>query len=336
MPTSPDLAGREAQPRTRASLRPGDRRRPRVHPAQPGHARARRGGRRESLSDRPVLAAHPVRQGLGRAAARHGDGAVTARTPRSSGALRANLALRRRRDGNALVRRHLGRAERGQDDDGGQPRDRHGGRRVTGASHRRRSAQPLGGEDDGPRRRASGSPRCSSAGRTFDDVAQRWRDSTPLGAPGGPDPAQPERAARLERDAPDLRGPDRLGSTTCSSTARRWCPVIDAVLLNKLTGGTLLVVSVDRIRKRFLAHALKSLHTAGAHVSGFALNMVPVERLQLVLRVRVLRTGLRVRPAGRDTEAPRRCPGVRERGGVRARRRIPRHAPAGSGGRTRR
>jgi Mrp family chromosome partitioning ATPase len=51
-------------------------------------------------------------------------------------------------------------------------------------------------------------------------------------------------------------------------------PVIDAVVINKLVGGLLFVVAVDRTRKRDLQSALKALTTVDAKASGFALNMV--------------------------------------------------------------
>jgi polysaccharide biosynthesis transport protein len=51
-------------------------------------------------------------------------------------------------------------------------------------------------------------------------------------------------------------------------------PVIDAVVINKLVGGLLFVVAVDRTRKRDLQSAIKSLSTVGVTTAGFALNMV--------------------------------------------------------------
>ena len=51
-------------------------------------------------------------------------------------------------------------------------------------------------------------------------------------------------------------------------------PVIDAVVIERLTGGLLMVVGVDRTKKKDLAAALKQLETVGAHVSGFARNFV--------------------------------------------------------------
>lgn len=51
-------------------------------------------------------------------------------------------------------------------------------------------------------------------------------------------------------------------------------PVIDAVLINRLTHGLILVVADDRTRKRDLASAIKSLETVDVPISGFALNMV--------------------------------------------------------------
>lgn len=50
--------------------------------------------------------------------------------------------------------------------------------------------------------------------------------------------------------------------------------VIDAVIVQKLTGGILMVVGHDRTRKRDLASAMKQLATVDAPVSGFARNFV--------------------------------------------------------------
>ena len=51
-------------------------------------------------------------------------------------------------------------------------------------------------------------------------------------------------------------------------------PVIDAVILERLTGGLLMIVGIDRTKKKDLASAMKQLTTVGAHVSGFARNFV--------------------------------------------------------------
>ena len=51
-------------------------------------------------------------------------------------------------------------------------------------------------------------------------------------------------------------------------------PVIDAVVIERLTGGLLMVVGMDRTRKKDLAAALRQLETVGARVSGFARNFV--------------------------------------------------------------
>lgn len=55
-------------------------------------------------------------------------------------------------------------------------------------------------------------------------------------------------------------------------------PVIDAVIVERLTGGLLMVVAADRTKKRELAAALKQLSTVGATVSGFARNLVNVSK----------------------------------------------------------
>lgn len=51
-------------------------------------------------------------------------------------------------------------------------------------------------------------------------------------------------------------------------------PVIDAVVIERLTGGLLMVVGMDRTKKKDLAAAMKQLDTVGARVSGFARNFV--------------------------------------------------------------
>ncbi|MGN7248239.1 polysaccharide biosynthesis tyrosine autokinase [Janibacter anophelis] len=51
-------------------------------------------------------------------------------------------------------------------------------------------------------------------------------------------------------------------------------PVIDAVVIERLTGGLLMVVGINRTKKKDLATALKQLDTVGARVSGFARNFV--------------------------------------------------------------
>lgn len=51
-------------------------------------------------------------------------------------------------------------------------------------------------------------------------------------------------------------------------------PVIDAVVIERLTGGLLMVVGLDRTKKKDLAAALRQLETVGARVSGFARNFV--------------------------------------------------------------
>ncbi|WP_114203080.1 polysaccharide biosynthesis tyrosine autokinase [Janibacter anophelis] len=51
-------------------------------------------------------------------------------------------------------------------------------------------------------------------------------------------------------------------------------PVIDAVVIERLTGGLLMVVGMDRTKKKDLAAALMQLDTVGSRVSGFARNFV--------------------------------------------------------------
>lgn len=53
-------------------------------------------------------------------------------------------------------------------------------------------------------------------------------------------------------------------------------PVIDAVLLGRLTGGLLLVISAHNARKREVSAALRALETVDQTVAGIALNQVPM------------------------------------------------------------
>ena len=70
-------------------------------------------------------------------------------------------------------------------------------------------------------------------------------------------------------------------------------PVIDAVLINKLTHGLLMVVAANRTRKKDLASAVASLETVGAPVAGFAFNMVQSNSQAGFVPLRVLRTASR-------------------------------------------
>ncbi len=54
-------------------------------------------------------------------------------------------------------------------------------------------------------------------------------------------------------------------------------PVVDAVLLQRLTGGLVLVVASERTRKRDLTTAVTSLRTVDIDPDGVVLNFVPVD-----------------------------------------------------------
>ncbi len=110
----------------------------------------------------------------------------------------------------------------------------------------------------------------------IEDAAQQWRDSSLYVLPAGPIPPNPSELIgskamrklfkRLSRsfDVLVVDSPPVL-------------PVVDAVLLGKLTGGTVMVVGLDKIRKHHLGAALGALETAGVPVSGFVLNKAPLD-----------------------------------------------------------
>jgi succinoglycan biosynthesis transport protein ExoP len=51
-------------------------------------------------------------------------------------------------------------------------------------------------------------------------------------------------------------------------------PVTDGAVLSKLTGGALVILGADRVRRPQLHETLESLQTAGAHVFGIVMNKV--------------------------------------------------------------
>ena len=104
------------------------------------------------------------------------------------------------------------------------------------------------------------------------EVIQQWRDSSLYVLPAGQVPPNPS---------------ELLGSEAMSQLFQKLSqefdfilidsppinPVIDAVLLNQLTKGLIMVVASERIRRRDLESALTSLETVDVQVAGFALNM---------------------------------------------------------------
>lgn len=108
----------------------------------------------------------------------------------------------------------------------------------------------------------------------LDDVAQQWGETSLYVLPAGEIPPNPS---------------ELLGSTAMEVLFDEFTrlydfvlvdsppviPVVDPVVIEKLVGGLLMVVCVNKTRKRDLAHALRSLKTVDVEVAGFALNMVP-------------------------------------------------------------
>ncbi len=106
-----------------------------------------------------------------------------------------------------------------------------------------------------------------------DDVIQQWRDTSLYVLPAGQIPPNPS----------EILGSEPM-ETLFDHLTKEFdyvlvdsppvLPVIDAVVINKLVGGLLFVVAVDRTRKRDVQSAIKSLSTIGVTAAGFALNMV--------------------------------------------------------------
>jgi polysaccharide biosynthesis transport protein len=107
-----------------------------------------------------------------------------------------------------------------------------------------------------------------------DDVIQRWRQTSLYVLPAGPVPPNPSELLGSE-PMETLFGKLSHEFDFILVDSPPVVPVIDAVLINKLTHGLIMVVAADRTNKRDLASAVHSLETVDAPVAGFALNMVP-------------------------------------------------------------
>ncbi len=107
-----------------------------------------------------------------------------------------------------------------------------------------------------------------------DDVVQRWRQTSLFVLPAGPIPPNPSELLGSE-PMEQLFGKLAHDYDFILVDSPPVVPVIDAVLINKLTHGLIMVVGSERTRKKDLASAVQSLETVDAPVAGFALNMVP-------------------------------------------------------------
>lgn len=114
---------------------------------------------------------------------------------------------------------------------------------------------------------------------TAEDVVQRWRDTNLFVLAAGQIPPNPSELLGSE-PMEELFVKLRHDYDFILIDSPPVVPVIDAVIVDRLTGGMLMVVAVDRTKKRDLSSALKSLDTIGVKVSGFTLNMTPVKSSQ--------------------------------------------------------
>ena len=111
---------------------------------------------------------------------------------------------------------------------------------------------------------------------TLGDVVQQW-GATPLFVlPAGEIPPNPS----------ELLGSEAMRELFAQMTTDYEfvlfdtppvLPVTDALVVDQLTGGTIVVLAANRTRKRHLQETLRIMETAGTRLGGFALNMVPGE-----------------------------------------------------------
>ena len=182
--------------------------------------------------------------------------------------------VRRHHHGQALVHRDLGDAGRGQDHHHGQPRhgDGHHGWQVLlidGDLRNPSVARTLGIEG------GAGLTTVLLGQAGVNASIQRWRDTSLHVLTAGAIPPNPSELLGSEpmRELFDKLAHEFDFILIDSPPVD---PVVDAVLLDRLTGGTLMVVASHKTKKRDLASAIKQLDTVGAKLVGFALNFVPV------------------------------------------------------------
>ncbi|WP_434966155.1 polysaccharide biosynthesis tyrosine autokinase [Janibacter indicus] len=109
------------------------------------------------------------------------------------------------------------------------------------------------------------------------DVIQRWGDSDLYILPAGQIPPNPSELLG-SRPMEELMHRLAVDFDFVLIDSPPVVPVIDAVIIERMSGGLLMVVGVDRTKKRDLASAIRQLETVGARVSGFARNFVQDKR----------------------------------------------------------
>ena len=106
-----------------------------------------------------------------------------------------------------------------------------------------------------------------------EEVIQPWRDTGLFVLPAGETPPNPSEL--LDSDATRNLFEGLLAAYDFVIVdSPPIGPVIDPVLINRLVGGMLMVVTSGQTTKRDLTAALRSLETVHESVSGFALNQV--------------------------------------------------------------
>ena len=111
---------------------------------------------------------------------------------------------------------------------------------------------------------------------TLDDLLIRWGESDLYVLPAGEIPPNPSELLGSEA-MQDLFAELRERFDFVLVDTPPVLPVTDATIVDKLTGGSLMVVAANRTRKRHVAEALRTFEMSGATVAGTALNMAPLE-----------------------------------------------------------
>lgn len=108
------------------------------------------------------------------------------------------------------------------------------------------------------------------------DVVQQWGKTPLFVLPAGEIPPNPSELLGSEAMT-ELFAQMSSGYDFVLFDTPPVLPVTDALVVDRLTKGTILVVAANRTLKRHLQESLRLIETAGAHLGGFTLNMVPEE-----------------------------------------------------------
>lgn len=152
----------------------------------------------------------------------------------------------------------------------------------------------------------------------LEDMAQQWGSSELWVLPAGEIPPNPSELLGSEAMR-DLFAEMMNTYEFVLFDTPPVLPVTDALVVEKLTGGTLMVVAANRTRKRHLVEALRLLETTNTKVAGFALNFASSEAATYYGYYRAAEDAKRGSRRGRKKTRRDQAEELDRQGGIRAR-----------------